>query len=71
MLILKLVKLVINSCVKLNVNRSINVGASGENVFFFFFFFFFLKIATVIDLNFREHKLELVQDIIILHICVK
>ena len=41
MLILKLLQdtVIVNSCVKLNENQSINVGASDENVF--------LKIATV------------------------
>ena len=38
MLILKIVQdtVIINSCVQLNENRSLNVRASDENVFFFF-----------------------------------
>ena len=59
MLILKIVQdtVIINSYVQLNENRSINVRASDENVFFFFFFVcfvlfcFFLKIALTLALR--------------------
>ena len=60
MLILKTAQdtVIINSCVQLNENRSINVRASDENVYFFiffclffFFFFFFLKIVLTLALR--------------------
>ena len=52
MLILKIVQdtVIINSCVQLNENRSINVRASDENVYFFYLFFF-LKIALTLALR--------------------
>ena len=70
MLILKIVQdtVIINSCVQLNENRSINVRASDENVYFFIFFVLFSK--NSLDFSPKELKLELVHDIIMPYICV-
>ena len=83
MLLLKIVQdtVIINSCVQLNENRSINVRASDENVYCFFFLFFFVVFFCFVFLLFffsknsldfspKELKLELVQDIIMPYICV-
>ena len=76
MLILKIVQdtVIINSYVQLNENRSINVRASDENVFFFFFFCLFCFVLffskNSLDFSPKELKLEHVQDLIMPYICV-